>query len=139
MKVVVPVSLILLMSLFVRADDATTQPAVIQASDKDAITANAGKDAIVEGTISKAEWSRSGAVLNIEFKDNDQSRFMAVIFQRQRENMDKQFAGDVAKSLTGAKVRIKGKLGEYRDRPQIIINEGTQITIVEAAPSTQQS
>jgi DNA/RNA endonuclease YhcR with UshA esterase domain len=127
-----------------RAQEPTSQPAVIHVSDKDGMTANMNKDVIVEGTISKAEWSRSGAVMNIDFKDAEQTRFLAVIFIRQREKMDTAFGGDVGKTLTGAKVRLKGKLQEYggrseafKGRPQIILNETTQITIVEPAPATQ--
>jgi DNA/RNA endonuclease YhcR with UshA esterase domain len=122
----------------------TSQPAVIHVSDKDGMTANMNKDVIVEGTISRAEWSRSGAVMNIDFKDAEQTRFLAVIFVRQREKMDDAFGGDVGRALTGAKVKLKGKLQEYGGRseafrglPQIILNDTTQITIVEPAPTTQ--
>ena len=126
--------------LIVRADDATSQPAAtIDVADKDAIAANMGKDVTVEGTVSKAEWSRTGAVMNVEFKGNEESRFYAAMFARIRAKTDEGFGGDVAKALTGAKVRIKGKISEFRGRPQIVINDGNQITILEPAPTTQEA
>jgi len=133
-----------LLCLIARSQEPTTQPAVIDVSDKDGMTANMNKEVLVEGTVSKAEWSRTGAVMNIDFRNAEQTRFMAVVFVRQRQKMDEAFGGDVAKALTGAKVRVKGKLQEYggrsesfKGRPQIILNETTQITIVEPAPATQ--
>lgn len=126
------------------AQEPATQPSVVDAADKEAIAANMNKDVVLEGTVSRAEWSRSGAVMNIDFKGADESRMLAVIFQRTRERMDEAFAGDIAKTLTGAKVRIRGRIVEYggraesfRGRPQIIINAPAQITILELGPSTQ--
>jgi DNA/RNA endonuclease YhcR with UshA esterase domain len=127
---------------------ATTQPAsaVIQASDKEAIAAAMGNQVVVEGTIASAAWSRSGKVMNIEFADTSESGLLAVIFERSRADMDAAFGGDIGKALTGSKVRLKGTLQPYggrseamKGRPQIIINRGDQITIVEAAkaPATQ--
>jgi DNA/RNA endonuclease YhcR with UshA esterase domain len=130
---------VLLCCLLVRADDATTQPAMIDIADKDAVAANMGKDVMVEGTVSKAEWSRTGAVMNVEFKGNEESRFYAAMFAKIRAKTDEAFGGDVAKALTGAKIRLKGKISEFRGRPQIIINDGNQITIVEPAPTTQEA
>jgi DNA/RNA endonuclease YhcR with UshA esterase domain len=142
-KITIGVSLVLF-CFVAQAQDATSQPAVVHVSDKDGMAANMNKEAIVEGTVTKAEWSRSGAVMNIDFKDAEQTRFLAVIFVRQREKMDTAFGGDVGKALTGAKVRLKGKLQEYggrseafKGRPQIILTDTTQITIVEPAPATQ--
>ena len=114
---------------------------MIDVSDKDAIAAAMGEEVIIEGTIQLAEWSRSGKVMNIEFNDASESRLLAVIFERHRADLDPAFGGDVAKTLTGAKVRIKGVLAPYggrseawKGRPQIIITRGEQLTIVERAP-----
>ena len=121
---------------------------LISVSDKSAIDAAMDHDVTVEGVVALAEWSRSGKVMNIEFKDADQSKLMAVIFERNRAEIDNAFGGDVAKSLTGSKVRIKGTIQPYggrvesmKGRPQIIISRGEQITIVEpgAGAATQPS
>lgn len=143
-KIALAVAVLLVAGLLARAQEPTSQPTVLSASDKEGIAANMGKEVIVEGTISKAEWSRTGAVMNIDFANAEESRMLAVVFVRNRQKLDEEFAGDLGKALTGAKVRIKGKLQEYggrsqafMGRPQIIINSGSQVTIVEPAPATQ--
>jgi DNA/RNA endonuclease YhcR with UshA esterase domain len=128
---------IFLICATVRAEQATTEPAVIDVKNSDAIIAAKGKDsATVEGVISSAEWSRSGKVMNIEFRDSD---LIGAVFEKNKQKLDDAFGGDLAKSLKGAKVRIKGKIADYRSKPQIIIQFPDQITIVEPAPSTQPS
>ena len=126
----------------------STAPSLISASDKAALDAAMNQEVTVEGVVAQAQWSRSGKVMNIDFRDADQSGLLAVIFERNRAEMDAAFGGDVARSLTGSKVRIKGVLKPYggrdeklKGRPQIIITRGDQITIVEpsqtAAAATQ--
>ena len=39
------------------------------------------------------------------------------------------------RSLSGAKVKIKGKLKEFRNAPEVVLDNVDQITIVEAAPA----
>lgn len=119
----------------------TSQPVFIDATDKAGLTAALGQDVIVQGTVSKAEWSRTGAVMNIDFKGAEQSRMMAVVFQRQKAAFDTAYKGDITKALTGSKIRIKGTLEEYggnvaafKGRPQLILNRPDQITIMEPAP-----
>ena len=125
--------LIVAMCGFVRAEE----PAVIDVSDKAAISAAMGKDVIVKGTVSSAEWSASGKVMNISFENTQESGMRAALFQKKKEEFDAAFGGDLAKALTGAKVRISGKLQEFRDKPEIVLNLPSQLTIVEQAPSTQ--
>jgi DNA/RNA endonuclease YhcR with UshA esterase domain len=103
--------------------------AVIKASDKDALEAAKGKQATVEGTVSEAGWSKSGKVMNIKFEGADESGFVAVVFQRDKEAFDKAFDGDAAKGLTGKKVTVTGKVGTFRDKPQIILNKPEQVKV----------
>ncbi|HWP41061.1 MAG TPA: hypothetical protein VNL70_09045 [Tepidisphaeraceae bacterium] len=121
-------------------EPSTTQPAVIDATDTEALKAALGKEVVVEGYISKAEWSRSGRVMNIEFLD---SVLLGAVFERQRAKLDEAFGGDLAAALRDAKARFRGKLIEYggyveslKGRPQIIINSASQITILQPAPPT---
>jgi hypothetical protein len=134
---------LILMCLLLQ-DAPATMPVIIDASDKAAIDAAMGKDVTIEGVIDVAAWSRTGRVMNIEFKNSEQSRLLAVVFDRNRVKLDEAFGGDLARSLTGAKVRISGTLKPYggrseamKGRPQIIIDFSQQITIVEPAPTTQ--
>jgi hypothetical protein len=50
--------------------------------------------------------------------------------------MNQAFEGDAAKKWTGAKVKVTGKLGKYggrakayEERPQIIVEKASQVTI----------
>ena len=124
------------------ADDAptsqpTTDVSAIKPGDKDAITANIDKDVVIEGVIDKAVWSGTGKVMKATFKDGAETKLSAIIFVKNREAFDKAFSGNVTEALTGATVRIKGKLKEYRDAPEIVIDNVDQVTIVE--PATKPS
>ena len=123
----------------------STHPVVIDVTDKAAVEAAMDREALVEGVVERAEWSRSGKVMNIEFKGAENG-LLAVVFERKRQQLDEAFAGDLTKALTGAKVRIKGTIKPYggraaamKGRPQIIIEDGQQITIRNKAPATQPS
>ena len=137
-------SLLVVAVPFLRAQEPpSTRPSVIDVTNKAAVAAAMNTDAIVEGVVERAGWSRSGKVMNIEFKGAE-SGLLAVVFERKRQQLDEAFAGDLAKALTGAKVRINGRIQPYggrvesmKGRPQIIIEDGHQITIVEKAPATQ--
>jgi len=65
-----------------------------------------------------------------KFKDSD---VRVAAFSRIKDKLDQAFSGDVAKTLTGAKVRIKGKLADFKGHPEIMVNQTTQITILEPA------
>jgi hypothetical protein len=118
------------------ASQPASAPRVLQATDTDAIKAAKDTDATVEGVIESAEWSSSGKVMVIRFKGTE---FSAVVFNRIKLKLDKAFSGDVAKTLTGAKVRLKGTIGEFKEKPQIVINQTTQITILEPADGSAAS
>jgi DNA/RNA endonuclease YhcR with UshA esterase domain len=120
-------------------DAATTQPAAIAVTDNEAIKAKTGETITVEGVIDKAEWSRSGKVLNVSFKDAPQG-LLAVVFLKNKDKFNAAFNNDVAAAWTGAKVKVTGKIEEYggmdekmKGRPQIILVNPEQVTIVEAA------
>lgn len=122
------------------ARDPTTQHAVVDATDKAALAAHLGQFVVVVGEVSSAEWSSTGKVMNIDFKGAEESRLLAVVFERNRARLDEMFNGDLAKSLRGAKVRLNGRLEEYggrvesfKGRPQLILDRSSQITIVEPA------
>ena len=115
----------------------STHPVVVDVADKAAVDAAMDREAIVEGVVDRAEWSRSGKVMNIEFKGAENG-LLAVVFERKRQQLDEAFAGDLSKALTGAKVRLRGTIKPYggraesmKGRPQVIIEDGHQITIVE--------
>lgn len=128
-----------------RAQDSSSSdaPVVLDASDKAGLEANRGKMAFVTGKVKEAAWSKSGKVLNITFENAPS--FMAAAFEKNRKKLDEAFSGDLAKTLTGATVKLSGKLQVYgghmeelKDSTQLIITTVNQVTIIEpGSPSTQ--
>ena len=100
----------------------TSQPVLVDVSDKAGLA---------------AEWNAKGSVFFINFQNTQESRALAVAFEKRREALEQSFAGDLGKALTGAKVRIRGTLKDYKGRPEVVIDMPSQITILETAPSTQ--
>ena len=140
-------SLVVMVALLARAEDPTAQPVLLDVSaEKVGFDAAIGKLVVVQGTVAAATWSATGKVMNIEFGNATRSRFLAVIFERNRAKIDEGFNGDVAATLTGARVRLRGVLEAYggqieswKDRPQLVITVADQITILETGPSTRPS
>lgn len=139
------IALLLAGGASVRAEDpaATTTSSIIQAGDKSAIDAAMNSEVTIEGVCSEAAWSNSGKVMNVQFKDADESKLMAVVFVKNREKIDQAFGGDATKAWTGAKLRIKGKLQSYggrseamKGRPEMVITDASQVTVVELPPAS---
>jgi DNA/RNA endonuclease YhcR with UshA esterase domain len=122
-----------------RQEQPTSKPVLIDVSDKAAVDAAMGKEVELEGVVRSAQWHPKGTVFFVNFEKTDESKVMAVAFEKKREALDQSFAGDVAKALTGARVRIRGKMSEYKGKPQVIIDMPSQITILETAPTTGPS
>jgi DNA/RNA endonuclease YhcR with UshA esterase domain len=124
----------------------TTQPATqpaevatIPAADTAAIKAKMGETITAEGVVDSAKWSSSGKVLNVFFKDA-RDGLIVVVFEKSKANFDTAFSGDAAKAWDGAKVKVTGKVVEYggkvesmKGRPQIILQNPEQVTVIEAA------
>ena len=116
-------------------------PAVLRANDAAAIEAAKDASVIVVGKVTKAEWSRSGKVLNIEFEGA--TNFTAAEFERQKAKLDESFSGDFGKALTGAIVRLNGKIQPYgghdqtlKNTLQLLITDSSQVTVVQPATPT---
>ncbi len=112
----------------------TTQPTAVSLGDKQALDANVGKEVVVEGLVSDAEWSASGRVFLIKFKEGETTQFQGALFSKFRDDMEKAFNGDLSNAFEGAKIQIDGKLQMYREHPEILINDAKQITILVKGP-----
>ncbi len=133
-KKLIPLVLGLLIANIAVAQD---EALVIESTDAAGLKDALGKKITVTGKVSKADWSRTGKVMNVEFEESP--KFNATVFSRIKEKIDNAFAGDVSKAWTGAKLKITGKLEEYKEHYQIIINDPSQVTVMEApttAPTT---
>lgn len=126
------------------------ETAVIDVTDKAALEAAKDTSVTVQGKVLKAEWSRSGKVCNVTFEGAP--HFMAAAFEKGREKLDAAFNGDFAANITGATIKLSGKLAAYggrdpamKEATQMIIGTTNQITVVTpatpatpaTAPSTQ--
>ncbi len=84
-----------------------------------------GKEAIVEGTVVRMGSSQRGTIfLNFCF-DYRKCPFYAVIFASQASNFPHP------QQYQGKKVQIWGVIGTYRNQAQIILNDPSQIRVVE--------
>lgn len=131
---------------------ASSRPASeILASDEGALARSVDMDVTIEGDVIASTWSRSGKVLNVAFANADGKTpspgtgLTAVIFSQNRAGFDAAFSGDVAKALSGAHVKITGKLVAYggydekmKGSKQVVLRKPEQIvSITRPAPTTQ--
>ena len=112
----------------------TSRPIPVNLSDKQALAANMDNQVIVEGLVSDAEWSPSGRVFLIRFKEGQATQFQGAMFAKYRDDMEKAFNGDLSDAFEGAKIQIEGKLQTYREHPEILISDPRQITILVKGP-----
>lgn len=115
------------------------KPILVDVSDKAAVDAAMNKEVFLEGVVESAAWAPSGKVMRIQFKNAAESKVQAVIFEKKRTDFDQAFGGDVTKALTGARVRIQGKLKDYKGRPEVTLDQISQLSILDEAPATKPS
>ena len=108
-------------------------PGTLRASDSEAIKSAVHKNVRLEGTVQSAEWSPSGAVMSIQFKDAGDQGLFAVIFKKDAESIKAGIGGDAAEILVGKSVQLLGNLTIYRGRPQIIVTNASQIILTSGA------
>jgi DNA/RNA endonuclease YhcR with UshA esterase domain len=126
------------------ASQPTTAPAIVDVTDKTALSGKEDQDVTLEGVVDSAAWSKSGQVMNVTFKDA--ADVMCVVFVKKRDAIDKAFGGNAADTWTGAKLHITGTLSKYtgrlkalKNKLQIIIDEPTQVKVLDASPTTAPS
>ena len=105
-------------------------PPPIKAGDKAALAAATNRQATVIGVVSSAQWNSTGKVFLIKFKDTESSDFQVGIFAKNKTSMEKAFKGDLSAVFGGAALQITGKVQTYRDHPEIMVSEPTQIAIL---------
>jgi DNA/RNA endonuclease YhcR with UshA esterase domain len=132
-----------ILATLVRADPSTS--GILKADDAEAVKSKLGQTVTVEGEVAKAEWSRTGKVMEIRFVGVEgENGFTVVVFDRNRKAMEEAFGGDLSAALGGATIRVTGKLREYggrakalAGRPELTLDRPGQLTILKAAPTTR--
>jgi len=110
------------------ADDAKTNapaktdgPIKVAAADA---KKHVGAEAVVTGVI--AEVNKAAALVRLNFeKPYPENVFTAVIFSRNTNDFPE------VDKLKGKTVEVSGKIAEYRNRPQIVVNSTNQIKVIE--------
>ncbi|HEY2841134.1 MAG TPA: hypothetical protein VGJ26_18405 [Pirellulales bacterium] len=112
---------------------------VTSVTEFDKLKAEIGQEVVVEGNVHTCMWSNSGNVMTILFegKTPRSPAIMAIVYKDFRPKFDAAFNGDVAATLAGTRLRIKGKIFRYGGQnpryagwPQLILEDPAQVTIV---------
>lgn len=104
------------------------EPRVFSVDDTEELLAQMGKEAVVEGRVRSSFWVRG--VLLITFRE-EQEGFVGAAFARNRDTLNEAFDGDIARALRGKNIRMRGTITEHRSRPQIVVENPDQITVLE--------
>src|SRR2546427_5052667 len=119
----------LLFSELGRAQEAKTNaPVKIQASEA---KANIGTNAIVTGKI--AEVNKTERLIRLNFDSPfPKQTFTAVIFA------DKMSLFPEVEKLKDKTVEVSGKIVAYRERPQIVLTNASQLKVIEKAAEPEK-
>lgn len=116
---------------------AESAPVKVDATKKDQIEGAMGKQAIVNGTVESTKWTKTGKTLIVMFKDAPDD-FRVIAFGKNREELDKAFDGDIAKTLEGKQIEVTGKIRKYpgsveswKKFTEIAVTKPEQIKVVE--------
>ena len=127
-KFIVLTVLLNLLALRAIAEDAKTNsvpktepPAKIMAAEA---KKHVGKNATVTGIVAEVNKAEKLVRLNFENAYPNQT-FTAVIFSSNTNQFPE------VEKLKGKTVEVTGKIGEFRDRPQIILSNTNQLKVVE--------
>lgn len=119
------------------AETASTQPAHVDATNKDQVNSAVGGPAVVvTGIVTAAAWNGPGKMLVIKFK-NGVDNFQVVAVAKLRGKLDKAFSSDVTMSIDQRKVEIAGNITRYagkaaarKGKIELVITKPEQIKIV---------
>jgi len=115
-------------------------PSVLDVTETATLTKIAGggdsryphREATVQGVVRSAAVSSTGKVCRIEFVGNEgRDGFQAVYFPGEFKAMEQKFGGADGAALAGQRVRVKGRVEIYQERPQIRIDSPDQIEVVK--------
>jgi len=90
--------------------------------------ANLGKEVVVTGTVAEVNKTERLVRLNLD-KAYPNQALTAVIWA------DKTNLFPEIENLKGKAVEIRGKITDYRSRPEIVVTKTNQLTVVQAPPN----
>jgi len=106
---------------------------VIDALDTETLLAHAGEVRIVEGIVVRTHYAEKskGKPTFLDFHDPYKEYFKALIWDDNRDKFIEAFPPNPETYFKDKKVRIKGLIETYKGEPEIILNDPSQIWIVE--------
>jgi serine/threonine-protein kinase len=115
-------------------------PSVLDVTETAALTKVASGDdgrypkrqATVQGVVRSVAVSSTGKVCRVEFEGVEgRDGFVAVYFPDQFAAMEKKFGGTAGAALAGKRVRVKGRVDLYQEKPQIRVDGVEQVEVVK--------
>jgi hypothetical protein len=106
---------------------------VIAALDTETLLAHAGEVRIVEGIVVTTYYAEKseGKPTFLDFHDPYEGYFKALIWDDNRDKFIQAFPPNPETYFLNKKVRIKGLIETYEEAPEIILNDPSQIWIVQ--------
>jgi hypothetical protein len=106
---------------------------VIDALDTETLLAHAGEVRIVEGIVVTTYYAEKskGKPTFLDFHDPYEGYFKALIWDDNRDKFIQAFPPNPETYFEDTKVRIKGLIETYKGEPEIILNDPSQIWIVQ--------
>ncbi len=86
--------------------------------------AHVGQSVVVTGRVAELAVREKTIYLNLD-KPFPDTPFMAVVFARKAGEF-----GDLQK-LEGRTIEVSGKIVKYRDRPEIVVDEASQLKVLD--------
>jgi DNA/RNA endonuclease YhcR with UshA esterase domain len=103
----------------------------LASGDTPALQAAEGQEAVVYGVVRSADWVSSGAVLILRFADTSEDGYTGVVFRDNAPAIERKMGGDLGDILPGRTVELRGRIALYRERPQTVIRDARQITLLD--------
>jgi hypothetical protein len=115
-------------------------PSVLDVTQTAALMKIAGGDdarypkrlATVEGVVRSVAVSSTGKVCRMEFEGvESRDGFFVAYFPDQFASMEKKFGGTAGGALAGKRIRVKGPVSLYQEKPQIRVDGVDQVEVVK--------
>lgn len=123
--------LLLFTAFFFPAWPLQAEEEIFAAADLEVLAERAGLETIVEGVVQETGKTQEGGITFLNLDGPKKRGFTVVIFQRDYPSFTLDFAG-----LTGKKIRVRGPIELYGDRPQIVLRQPGQLEILEESAGT---
>lgn len=103
----------------------------LQADDHPAIRAAVGSVMAVQGKVSFVGQTRSGSMFFINFSGNPRGEFLGIVKKENCEAVVGALGADLKSALAGRNIELRGEIVLYKEIPEIIITDGSQLKVIQ--------